>query len=121
MEQTLSQQTAAILQHHLECFSQGDLDALMSDYADDAVLIAPQGLMRGSAQIRGVFKQLMEDMPPGSQVELKCQEIDDDTAFLLWSGESDRVSIPMGTDTFMIQDGKIHKQTFAAQVNRKSA
>ena len=33
--------TAAVLEHHLQCFGQGDLEGILSDYAPDAVLFTP--------------------------------------------------------------------------------
>jgi hypothetical protein len=35
--------TEAVLGHHLQCFGAGDLDGILSDYAPDAVMCAPNG------------------------------------------------------------------------------
>ncbi len=34
---SISEQTEQVLQHHLQAFDQGDVDAILSDYAPDAV------------------------------------------------------------------------------------
>ena len=35
---------------------------------------------------------------------------------LVWSAASPTVSVPLGTDTFVVRDGKIVFQTFAGQI-----
>jgi hypothetical protein len=35
--------TEAVLGHHLQCFGAGNLDGILSDYAPDAVMCAPNG------------------------------------------------------------------------------
>jgi ketosteroid isomerase-like protein len=38
-----TEQTGKILLHHWQAFGAGDVEAIMTDYADDAVLITPEG------------------------------------------------------------------------------
>lgn len=40
------EQTRKILIHHWQAFGAGDVEAIMADYADDAVLITPEGTRR---------------------------------------------------------------------------
>ena len=47
------------------------------------------------------------------------QEVEGDIAFIVWSVESKRVRIPLATDTYLVYDGKIAVQTYAAMVERK--
>ncbi|MCB9078813.1 MAG: methyltransferase domain-containing protein [Anaerolineaceae bacterium] len=111
--------TEEVLNSHIYAFSQGDVDALMADYAEEAIFLTPEGLLRGKAEIRGLFKQLLADFPPGSDVEIAQQIIDEEVAYVVWSGESPRLKIPLATDTLLIRDGKIVIQTFAAQIEAK--
>jgi len=62
----------------------------------------------------------MEDMPPGSDLQIKQQFIDGQLAYLFWSGESENVKIPFATDTMIVRNGGIIKQTFAAQILNKT-
>ena len=39
--------TTDVLEHHLQCFGAGDLDGILSDYAEDAVLFTPDGPLIG--------------------------------------------------------------------------
>jgi hypothetical protein len=61
------------------------------------------------------------DLPPGSPIEMSEQIVEDDIAYIVWSAESKKLKIPFGTDTFVMRDGKIVAQTFAAQVEKKAS
>lgn len=117
---THTEQTQQTLQSHLEAFGRGDVDAIMADYADDAVFYTPDGALRGKTQIRRLFDDLVAKFPPGSSVDIARQTVDGELAYLVWSGESDKLEIPFATDTLLVHDGKIVRQTFAAQINDKS-
>ena len=41
-----TEQTGKILLHHWQAFGAGDVEAIMTDYADDAVLITPEGTLK---------------------------------------------------------------------------
>jgi SnoaL-like domain len=122
MSSPSSAQTAQTLQHHLESFYVGDVEAIMTDFAADAVLITPDGTLYGQAQIRPVFETFVTQiMPPGSTLTIVQQIVEGDIAYLLWAGESAYYRIPWGTDTFVIRAGKIVAQTFAAQMEAKDS
>jgi hypothetical protein len=114
--------TEETLAHHQESLETGDLDAIMSDYTDDSVVITPDGALRGLPRIRQLFDKIVNEMlPPGSDHELLRQEIVGEVAYTVWRGESETFNILMGTDTFIIRDGTIVIQTFAAQIIPKGA
>jgi len=52
-----------VFQHHAEALGAGDLDEIVDDYSDDAVLITPDGVMRGKDGIREAFTRLLADVP----------------------------------------------------------
>lgn len=112
-------QAAQTLQAHLAAFGKGDLDAVMEDYSKSAVLFTPDAVLRGSDEIRSFFEGLIEDFPPGSTVDVAQKVIEDDLAYIVWSGESEKLHIPFATDTLIIRQGRIMRQTFAAQVEAK--
>ena len=60
----LTAQTKATLHHRLKCFADGDIDGIMSDFADDAVLIGMDGLVDNLAENRKLFGRITEF--PGS-------------------------------------------------------
>ena len=117
--ETEMSETEKVLKHHLDAFAAGDLDAILSDYTEESFLITPDGTVKGLEAIRGLFTGLLEGFPPGSMFTMKKQVIEGEYAFIFWSGESVAMSIPFGTDTFRIVDGKIVVQTFAGQIISK--
>ncbi len=46
--------------------------------------------------------------------------VEEDIAFITWSAETADNFYELGTDTFLIRDGKIATQTFAARTTKKS-
>ena len=111
--------TEQTLLNHLQAFGRGDVDAIMDDYAEDAVYITPEGTLRGRGEIRSLFESLVADLPPGSAFEVSQQLIEGEMAYIVWSGESGKLKIPFATDTLIVRDGKIVAQTFAAQMETK--
>jgi len=108
------------LAHHLDSLAVGDLEAIMGDYDDEAVLITPDGPLRGHEQIRRLFSKIVTNMlPPGSDFEVLRVEIEGDVAYTVWRGSSEYFNFLIGTDTFIIRSGKIVCQTFAAQIQPK--
>ncbi len=102
----------SILAHHLEALGQGNIDAILSDYSEDAIIFAPHGIIRGLAAIRAAFEGFVKNSPPELLPAFKIvrQDIDGEIAFILWEAKP---FIAMATDTFVIRDGKIAVQTYA--------
>ncbi|MBM3237294.1 hypothetical protein FJZ31_13455 [Candidatus Poribacteria bacterium] len=109
-----------VLMHHLQAIGEGNIDAIMADYAEDAVLFTPNGALHGHNEIRALFEAMVAGiLPPGSNFEMLQQIIEGEIAYIVWSAESVNYNMPLGTDTFIIRDGKIQTQTFAAQMEVK--
>jgi hypothetical protein len=107
------------LLRHWQAFGAGDIEALMADYAEDAVLITPDGALKGQAQIQSLFVQMFMFPPDKTSLNVAKQVVDAEIAYILWSGSSPYYNIPFATDTFVIRDRKIVAQTFAAQLEGK--
>jgi len=116
-----TEQTGKILLHHWQAFGAGDVEAIMADYADDAALITPEGTLKGLAQIRSLFANIFANMFPAGKTSLNLtkQVVEGEIAYIRWSGHSPFYNAPFATDTFVIRDGKIVAQTFAAQLEAK--
>jgi ketosteroid isomerase-like protein len=117
----ISEQTEKTLLHHWQAFGAGDVEAIMADYAEDAVLITPDGALKGHAQIRSLFAQIFAHMfpPDSTSLNLTKRVVEGEIAYILWSGSSAHYHALLGTDTFVMRDGKIVAQTFAAQLEAK--
>ena len=105
----------AVLEHHLASVVQGNLDEIMADYADNSVILTPSGPLRGPTAIRAFFAAMPEILPPGfwDNFEMVRQDIEGEVAFIVWTAGP---TAPLGTDTFIIRDGRIVVQTFAAHL-----
>jgi len=112
--------TRNLLAHHLECFGKLDLAGTMADYADESTFFSQGGVLHGSDAIRQFFGTLFEEFEkPGMSFDLLQQEVDGDTAYIVWKAESADNLFEIGTDTFIVQNGKIVTQTFAGKISPK--
>ena len=109
--------TQDVLSHHLSCVAQGDLSGMMADYAPDSKFFTPNGVLRGSTAIREVCARLFEEFAkPERSFEILQQEVDGDTAYIVWKAETADNRFELATDTFIVQNGKIVTQTFAGKI-----
>lgn len=98
----------SIIDHHLEALQAGDVDEVMKDYADDAVLItAGMGTAEGIDALREAFSMIPAEMFAG--FELTEQVVAGETVMVTWKSDA----LSFGTDTFTIRDGRIVAQTVA--------
>ncbi len=109
-----------VLDHHLKCFGEGDLKGILSDYAPRAVLFTPDGPLRGVDAIRPLFQAMIAEFgKPGAAFSMRQQSIEGDYAYILWTAETADNVYELGTDTFVVRDGKIVAQSFTGKVTRK--
>jgi hypothetical protein len=112
--------TQQLLTRHTTAVDFGNLDAILADYARNAVLLTPEGTHRGRAEIRAVWEKLLADVfTADAKFTMVRQAVEGDIAFIVWSVESKGLRIPLATDTYLVQDGKIVVQTYAAMVETK--
>jgi hypothetical protein len=65
--------TKDILDHHLKAFDQGDLNAVLSDYAPDVVFFAMGEAFKGVDAIRPLFEALIvEFRQSGGDIQAKA-------------------------------------------------
>ena len=106
--------TQDVLDNHLKCFSEGNLTALLSDYASDAIMFTTAGPLKGVDAIKPIFQALFAEFSqPGASVKMQRLSIEGDYAYLLWSAETAENSYEIATDTFVVRNGRILFQTFA--------
>ena len=112
--------TKEVLNHHLKCFGEGDLKGILSDYAPDAVLFTTEGPLRGADAIRPLFQAMIAEFKkPGAVFSVKQQFIEGDYAYIFWTAETADNVYELGTDTFVVRDGKIVAQSFTGKITSK--
>jgi ketosteroid isomerase-like protein len=109
--------TKDVVDHHLKSFSDHDLNAMLSDYATDAVLFTPERPLRGPDEIRPLFQGMLAEFgKPGAAFTLKQQFVEGDYAYILWTADTADNTYELGTDTFIVRMGKIAVQSFAGRI-----
>ncbi len=99
-----------VFDHHAQALGDEDIDQILADYADDAVLITADGPVRGRDGIAATFRWLIEQIPHATW-DLKTQVYDGDLLLLEWAVTSEAHNVDDGVDTFVFKDGKIVAQT----------
>ena len=107
-----SSETESIVTNHLRAFFQGSIDGVVEDYAADSVFIVRDGPLRGTQNIRRFFAEFIGTLPAGFLAAFKMhrQEFSGEVGYIVWEALP---WVRLGTDTFVVQGGKIVKQTFA--------
>lgn len=110
--------TRAVLDHQFAAFSDGSADEVLTDFAEEAVLITPEGVSTGRAAIHAAYSALFAGLfKPGTyDFTLDAMHIDGEIAYIAWRASCATAEVPMGSDTFVVRNGKIVAQTFAAMI-----
>lgn len=98
-----------VFAHHGQSLGAEDLEEIIADYADDAVLVVQRKVYRGKDGAREVFTQLLSDVPQ-AEWELD-QTFADDVLYLEWKATGGGRKVDNGIDTFIFKDGMIRVQT----------
>jgi uncharacterized protein (TIGR02246 family) len=98
-----------VFAHHSQAFGAEDLDEIVADFADDAVVITPAGVNRGKDGIREAFRQLFADLPNAAW-DVKTRIYEDNVLLLQWAADAAQ-SRAEGVDTFVFRDGLIQAET----------
>jgi ketosteroid isomerase-like protein len=108
------EKTQEILDHHWQAFKANDLEATMADYTEESVLITPDKTFTGLKEIRDNFVYAFSVFPKDSStLQLDKSVVSKDVGYIIWQATSPKTKVTFGTDTFIITNGKIVRQTFA--------
>ena len=108
--------TKDVLESHYKAFRKG-LDAIVEDYAVDAILMAPNGVHNGRAAIKQFFEAELSGFPDGFWSSLKTLRLDmeGDFAYFLWQAKP---WYPSAADSFTIRDGYIVFQSTSVNIEK---
>ncbi|MFZ0548604.1 MAG: nuclear transport factor 2 family protein, partial [Candidatus Promineifilaceae bacterium] len=92
----------------------GNMEAVLSDYTENSVVYWAGGASRGLAEIEKFAQTFLDSLPEGFWKNAKTlrAEFDGEIGYTLWES----TGVPIGTDTYIVRDGKIAVQTFAMYV-----
>jgi ketosteroid isomerase-like protein len=110
---TESSVTETVVRNHLQAFlEQKGIAAILDDYDENAQFYTEAKIYQGKQEIHGFFTDFIDSLPVGGigRFSLRSQQVDGNIAYITWSVGGD---IPLGTDTFVVDNGKIVSQTFA--------
>lgn|SRR5690348_3280443 len=115
-----------VLDHHVANMKSGNLEGVLSDYAPDAVVVTPAGMITPDgvfvgSETRKLFSVLTDkDHVPGNKtMQTKYQNAGADTSVMHWvqfKGTPKEVS---GYDVFVTRGGKIAFQTVVVNPAKK--
>ena len=112
--------TSDVLDRHLKAFGEYNLEGVLADYSSDTVLFTPDGPLKGLHAIKPLFQALVSEFAkPGSSFTMQQRSIEGDHAYILWIAETADNSYEFATDTFVVRNGKIVAQSFAAKIKSK--
>jgi hypothetical protein len=90
------------------------MDEIMADYTEESIVITPEGTYSGLAEIRKAFVEIVKAFPTkGSTFNVIKTAVKNDLFYVAWSAKTPVVEYTFATDSFIIQGGKILRQTFA--------
>lgn len=108
------QSTKDVLDHHWVAFKANDLEETMKDYTEESVLITPNATYRGLDEIRNNFIEAFKLFPKDSSTfTLDKSVVVKDVGYILWQSTTPAFNLSYATDTFIIRNGKIIRQTYA--------
>jgi len=106
--------TSQVWAHHLKAWSSHDLDAILEDYRDDATVVTVDRVYRGKTEIRGLFAKLFALFESAEEQGMSPAIVEGQIVYITWHVKVNHVEHPVGTDTFVVQEGKIAYQTITS-------
>src|SRR5258706_9283951 len=99
MTTTTQTTTESVLGQHIQALVSRNLDAIVSDFSEDAVVFTPHAVYKGPENIRTFFTAALDLLTPEAMNNLTVikQDIDGEYAYVLWSAVP---AISFAGDTF---------------------
>ena len=110
---TESSATEVVVGNHLRAFLERQgVDAIVSDYHEEARFLTEAKVYHGKQEIHAFFVDFIDSLPPGGidRFSLRSMHVDGDIAYITWNIDEE---VLLGTDTFVVDHGRIVSQTFA--------
>lgn len=109
-EPSMGKTPDAVIDRHIQTFLGHHWDQALLDYADDAVLMLPNGPIEGKPAIKAFFLSL-DAQHPAPRFTASKASVSGDIALEDWVMNPGQPGALKGRDVFIIRDGKIRFQT----------
>jgi ketosteroid isomerase-like protein len=114
--------TEEVLKRHQATFGAGDVEGVLADYAPNAVVFTPNGIVRGTDELRAMFEGLFAEWgQPGTTFEMRQELVDGNHAYMFWDAETADNVYEAGQDAFVVLNGQIVAHFFSAKITSKAA
>lgn len=110
LRETIMSATEQVLASHEAALGEQDADKVSTHYATDAVLIVNGSTYVGPQEIASMYAKLFEELPDAAW-RTDAAVIHEDLAYVEWACKSATSKVDFGTDTFVVSDGLITRQT----------
>jgi ketosteroid isomerase-like protein len=98
-------------------FQAGNTQALVAQYAPDAIVITPAGVLRGHEQIAGMIEGILKEFgQPGVTFTLLTNVAEGDVVSFTWRARTADNDYDLGAETYVLANGLARYQTFAANI-----
>jgi len=115
-----------VLDHHVANMKSGNLEGVLSDYAPDAVVVTPAGMVTPNGvfigkDTRKLFSVLTakDSLPGNKTMQTTYETLGPDTTLMRWvqfKGTAKEIS---GYDVFVVRGGKVVFQTVTVNPAKK--
>ncbi len=112
--------TKRLLDAELAAVAAGDLEALVDLFAEDGVILSQQGAFCGHDQIRSMFADFFAGSSPEDRFAVVHESVRGRFGYIVWTAETVTSTTSLGTDTFVVENGKIALLSFAAHTVAKA-
>jgi hypothetical protein len=109
-----TEETKAVVGHHIQSMARGNMEAILSDFTEESVVYWSEGSSKGLAEIQVSVEHFLNSVPEGFWKNAKTLRavFDGEVGYTLWES----AGVPLGTDTYIVRNGKIMVKTFAAYI-----
>lgn len=116
-------ETLAVFENHADAFLRGDINGVMEDFDTHSIIITPDGVFHGLTSIRTLYSTLLNEFGSvyngDSTFELDNKHVKGNLLWAQWHAETPNNYYSFATDTFLIEDDIIHRQTITPIVKAK--
>jgi uncharacterized protein (TIGR02246 family) len=104
----------------IAAFGKGDVETLLAQYADDATVFTPGGVLHGKEQIRPMMEAVVAEFAqPGVTFNMVAVGALGQVVTFTWTAETNANVYELGSEAYVLADGKAVYQTLLTRTRPK--